>query len=65
MFFGFLRELFKNSHIIIELTKRDFETKYLGSYLGILWAFVHPTIYILIVWFVFQVGFKTNHTIRI
>lgn len=60
MFLAFLHELLKNSHIIVELTKRDFKTKYLGSYLGILWAFVHPTVYIAIVWFVFQVGFKAQ-----
>lgn len=60
MFLAFLTELYKNTHIIAELTRRDFKTKYLGSYLGILWAFVHPTIYIAIVWFVFQVGFKTQ-----
>jgi len=60
MFLTFLREMVKNRHIIIELTKNDFRKKYLGSYLGILWAFVHPTIYICIVWFVFQVGFKTQ-----
>jgi lipopolysaccharide transport system permease protein len=59
-FLNFLGELFRNQHIIIELTKRDFRQKYLGSYLGILWAFVHPTIYIVIVWFVFQVGFKSQ-----
>lgn len=60
MFLAFVKELLKNSHIIIELTKRDFKAKYLGSYLGILWAFAHPAVYILIVWFVFQVGFKAQ-----
>lgn len=59
MFLGFLSELFSKRQIIIELTKRDFKQKYLGSYLGMLWAFVHPTIYIVILWFVFQVGFKS------
>jgi len=60
MFLTFLSELLKNRHIIIELTKSDFNKKYLGSYLGILWAFVHPMVYIFIVWFVFQVGFKSQ-----
>ncbi|PKN13213.1 MAG: teichoic acid ABC transporter permease [Deltaproteobacteria bacterium HGW-Deltaproteobacteria-4] len=60
MFLGFLTELFSKRHIITELTKNDFRKKYLGSYLGILWAFVHPTIYIAIVWFVFQVGFRSQ-----
>jgi len=54
----FLLELCSKRHIIAELTKADFKNKYLGSYLGILWAFVHPTMYIGIVWFVFQIGFK-------
>ncbi|WP_129127967.1 ABC transporter permease [Geomonas oryzae] len=59
-FLAFLAELLTKRHIIVELTKADFKRKYLGSYLGIFWAFIHPTIYIAIVWFVFQVGFKTQ-----
>ncbi len=31
----------------------------MGNYLGILWAFVQPTVMIAIFWFVFQVGFKS------
>jgi ABC-type polysaccharide/polyol phosphate export permease len=46
--------------LIYNLSKKDFQAKYLGSYLGILWAFIHPTITILIFWFVFQVGFKSK-----
>ena len=42
------------------MTKRDFRQRYLGSYLGILWAFIQPTITVLIFWFVFQVGFKSQ-----
>jgi lipopolysaccharide transport system permease protein/teichoic acid transport system permease protein len=38
----------------------DFRQRYLGSYLGILWAFIQPTITVLIFWFVFQVGFKSQ-----
>jgi ABC-type polysaccharide/polyol phosphate export permease len=49
-----------NQKLIFELAKKDFKTKYLGSFLGILWAFVQPTISILIFWFVFQVGFKST-----
>ncbi len=60
MFLAFLRELLSKRHLILELTKRDFKSKYLGSYLGMLWAFVHPTVYIIIIWFVFQVGFKSQ-----
>lgn len=58
-FLAFLVELLSKRNMIFELTARDFRAKYLGSYLGMLWAFIHPTIYILILWFVFQVGFKS------
>lgn len=56
----FIRELYSRRQMILELAKRDFRSKYLGSYLGILWAFVHPTIYVAILWFVFEVGFKSQ-----
>lgn len=58
-FFTFLLDIIKSRKLIFELTKKDFQMKYLGSYLGILWAFVQPTITILIFWFVFEVGFKS------
>lgn len=56
----FLKDLFKSRALIVELTKRDFKSRYLGSYLGLVWAFVQPTITILILWFVFQVGFRAQ-----
>lgn len=31
----------------------------MGNYLGILWAFIQPMATIMILWFVFQVGFKS------
>lgn len=56
---GFLCDLLRNRHIIWELTKKDIKQRYLGSVLGVLWAFIQPTITVLIFWFVFQVGFKS------
>jgi lipopolysaccharide transport system permease protein/teichoic acid transport system permease protein len=53
-------DVFRNRRIILELTRQDFRSKYLGSYLGIIWAFFNPAVTILIFWFVFQVGFKAT-----
>ena len=50
---------YKNKKNIFKLAKNDFKTKYAGSYLGIIWAFVQPVTTILLYWFVFQVGFRT------
>ena len=53
-----LAAILQNRKLLWQMTKRDFKQRYLGSYLGILWAFIQPTITILIFWFVFQIGFK-------
>ena len=58
--FGFLKAIFQNRALLLSLTKNDFKQRYLGSYLGIFWAFIQPTFTILIFWFVFQVGFKAQ-----
>lgn len=57
---NFLIELVNNRHKIIEMTRQDFRRKYLGSYLGLLWAFIHPFTTIVIYWFVFSVGFRSG-----
>ena len=56
----FVKDLLASRAIIWDLTKKDMRQRYLGSYLGILWAFIQPTITVLIFWFVFQVGFKSK-----
>lgn len=38
----------------------DFRRKYAGSALGSLWAFLQPMVTIVLYWFVFQLGFKSQ-----
>ncbi|GAB4301423.1 MAG: ABC transporter permease [Desulfuromonadia bacterium] len=59
-FLLFINELIARREIIVEMTRRDFRSKYLGSYLGMLWAFLQPTASILILWFVFGYLFKSQ-----
>ncbi len=54
-----VRAMFKNRRLLWEMTKRELSQRYLGSFLGILWAFIQPTATVLIFWFVFEVGFKS------
>lgn len=58
--YKFLKDIFLNRQLLLSLVQNDFKQKYLGSYLGIMWAFLQPTFTILIFWFVFQVGFKSQ-----
>lgn len=54
------KELWANKKLILNLAKNDFKTRFVGSYLGIIWAFVQPVITILVYWFVFQIGLKSG-----
>ena len=58
--FGFLQAIFQNRLLLWSLTKNDFKQKYLGNFLGVAWAFILPTSTIVILWFVFQIGFKSK-----
>jgi len=58
--FEFLRSIISSRQLLWSLTKNDFKQKYIGNFLGVLWAFIQPTATILIFWFVFQVGFKSQ-----
>ena len=55
-----IREIFRNRALLWQMTKRDFRQRYIGSYLGILWAFIQPAVTVGVFWFVFQVGFKAQ-----
>ncbi|MBQ7943851.1 MAG: ABC transporter permease [Lachnospiraceae bacterium] len=47
-------ELWQSRHLIWKLAKNDFKTRYAGSYLGRIWAFVQPVVTVVLYWFVFD-----------
>ena len=59
-FFSLPKELWNNRRLIWKLSKNDFKTRYAGSYLGIIWAFVQPVITVLVYWLVFENGFSAK-----
>ncbi len=48
------RDLLANKRLIFNLAKNDFKSRFSGSFLGIVWAFVNPIVTVLLYWFVFQ-----------
>ena len=50
----------KSKKLLFTLAYNDFKAQYLGSYLGIFWAILRPSLFILVLWFVFGVGFKAK-----
>lgn len=45
---------------MLALIKNDFKKQYLGSYLGLVWAFLQPLSFMLVIWFVFEIGFRAG-----
>lgn len=59
-FFAFLRLIVVQRRLIFAMARREIKSQYIGSFLGILWAFIHPVVLIGVFWFVFSVGFKAQ-----
>ncbi len=59
-FYRFLKHIKENKSLLIRLTKNEFQKQYLGSYLGLVWAILQPLSFILVMWFVFEVGFRAT-----
>ncbi|CAI3593514.1 ABC transporter permease [Clostridium neonatale] len=59
-----ITELKNNKWLIWNLSKNDFKTKYAGSYLGIVWAFIQPIVTTLLYWFVFEFGLKAGSPVN-
>lgn len=55
---GWLKDVYRNRALILDLANKDFKSRYAASYLGIIWAFVQPVVTISIYILVFQVGFR-------
>jgi lipopolysaccharide transport system permease protein len=57
-FFYFLKMIWQQRYVIKKLVIRDFQKKYLGSYLGLPWAFLQPAAIILVLWLVISIGLR-------
>ena len=51
-----MKTLLKNTGLIFNLTKRDVESRYRGTSLGIVWSLLNPVIMLSIYSFIFGFG---------
>jgi len=63
-FYRFILHIIENRRLISTLVKNDFKKQYLGSYLGLIWVFIQPIIFMAAIWFVFEVGFRGNQPMK-
>lgn len=54
------KSLWRNQELIRALVKREIAARYRGSFLGLLWSFVHPLFMLAIYTFVFSIVFKAR-----
>ena len=57
-FWTFLKDSFRERDLLLRLAKNDFRARFASSFLGGAWGFIQPLVTLLVMWFVFQVGFK-------
>jgi teichoic acid transport system permease protein len=57
-FFSFFITLYQQKYVIGQLVRRDFQNKYLASYIGLAWAFIQPAMSIVVIWFALTYGLK-------
>lgn len=59
-FVEFPTEIWRSRGILLHLAKNDFRTRFAGSYLGIVWAFIQPIVTVFVYWFVFEKGLRSG-----
>ena len=57
--YRFFKHIAHSRELLLTLIFNDFKKNYLGSYIGVLWAFIQPMSFIVIIWLVFTFGFRS------
>ena len=56
----FIAMIFQKRSAIYELAKRDFQAQNKDTYLGVIWGYIQPLTYILLLVLVFTIGLRSN-----
>jgi teichoic acid transport system permease protein len=52
----------KQRNVLLTLIVRDFNSRYLSSFIGLPWAFIQPAVYVFVIWFAFTFGLRGGNT---
>jgi lipopolysaccharide transport system permease protein/teichoic acid transport system permease protein len=56
----FVLDLIRSRGLILELVKRDYKQQNQGSYLGVVWNYLQPLLFIVVIYSVFTLGFRSS-----
>lgn len=57
---GFVAELYRSRAMLFALARRNFQKAYMGSYLGFVWVFLQPLLFIGVLYTIFTFGFRAE-----
>ncbi len=55
---SFFKDIYQKRVILYELARRDLEKQYVGSYLGFVWIYLQPLMFISVIYTIFSFGLK-------
>lgn len=59
---NFIYDIYSKRSILYQLAKRDFQRQYMGSYLGFVWVYLQPLLFITVLYLVFTFGFRSGNS---
>lgn len=60
---NFILDIYNKKELLIELVKRDFQKQYMGSYLGFIWVYLQPLLFVFVIYVIFNFGLKGSNSI--
>lgn len=55
-----LKDIYKDKRLLMELSAKDVQRRFSGTYFGMIWGLMQPLMTILVYWAVFQFGFRSG-----
>lgn len=55
-----IREIYEDRRLLIDLSAKDMQRRFSGTYFGLLWGILQPLMTIIVYWAVFQFGFRSG-----
>lgn len=56
----FVQEIYDDRRLLIDLSVKDLQKRFSGTYLGLLWGILQPIMTIIVYWVAFQFGFRSG-----
>ena len=55
-----IREIYEDRRLLIDLSTKDVQRRFSGTYFGMVWGILQPLMTIIVYWAVFQFGFRSG-----